>query len=45
MLPHSTCVQKENEVEISGSHGGQYEGDFWQVALCSVVEVSKMAIL
>jgi hypothetical protein len=24
---------------ISGSPGGEYEDDFWEVALCSLVEV------
>jgi hypothetical protein len=27
--------------EISGSHGGVYEDGFWDVALCSLVEVYR----
>jgi hypothetical protein len=27
--------------EISGSHGGEYENDFWVVAPCSLVEVYR----
>jgi hypothetical protein len=27
--------------ETSGSHGGEYEDEFWDVALCSLVKIDR----
>jgi hypothetical protein len=40
----SQTVPNLISVEISGSYGGEYEDDFWNVALCCLVDVSEVLV-